>query len=207
MVAVDANFNITDFQNGSPEAISQLFALYYRSLVYFADSIIKNRNEAEDIVVEGFVKVMQKTKDFESLANIKAFLYVVTRNACYNYLKFLKVDARSQKELQYLHDPVAEVPGTDFAMMDTEIIGAIMEEVENLPPQCRQVFKYLFLQRMTTQEIADLMGLSVKTVRNQKARAIQLLQTFLLKKNLLPAALFLNTLLLTGREMHHQPLF
>lgn len=201
MVAADPTFNIADFQKGSPGAISHIFGLYYRPLVYFADSIVNNRNEAEDIVVDAFMKLMKKTTDFDTLQNIKSFLFVVTRNACYNYLQYLKVDARSQKELQYLHDP-AEGHESDYAMMDAEIIAAILEEVENLPPQCRQVFKYLFFQRMTTQEIADTMGISVKTVRNQKARAIQLLQTFLLKKNLLSAVLFLQVLFSPGKEVH-----
>ncbi len=195
MVALDTNFNIIDFQQGSPEAISFLFGQFYRPLVYFADSIVDNRSEAEDIVVESFVKLMKKTHDFDSLPNIRAFLFVATRNACYNYLQSLKVGARSQKELQYLHDPLADNLNAEYAMMDTEIIQVILEEVENLPPQCRQIFKYLFFQHLSTQEIAEVMGLSVKTVRNQKARAIQILQTILLKKNLLTAAIFLNILL------------
>lgn len=201
MIVAETDFDISAFQRSDPKAISQLFGLYYRSLVYYAGSIINNTGEAEDIVVECFVKLMKKPGDFGSLQNIRSFLYVATRNACYNYLQYLKVDARSQKELQYLHDPLSGEAGPDYARMDAEIIQAVLQEVENLPPQCRQVFKYLFFKQKSTQEIAELMGLSVKTVRNQKARAIQLLQTALLKKNLLPAVLFLQLMSLAGDEI------
>ncbi|WEK35065.1 MAG: RNA polymerase sigma-70 factor [Candidatus Pseudobacter hemicellulosilyticus] len=200
MATADADFDIAEFQRGSEKAISHLFRLYYRGLVYFADNIISNRKEAEDIVVECFLKLLKKSGDFESLANIRSFLHVATRNACYNYLQSVKVGVRSQRELAYLQDPEQPTYGTDYAKIDAEIMETILEEVENLPPQCRQVFKYLFFERKTTQEIADLMGLSVKTVRNQKARAIQLLQAQLLKRNLLPLVFYLQLLLLGARE-------
>lgn len=196
MVAVKPAFNIIDFQQGSQEAISQLFQLYYQPLVYFAESITSNRNEAEDIVVDTFIKLMKKTTDFDSLPNIRSFLYVATRNACYNYLQYLKVNNRSQEELGYLATP--EIIHPDLAIIDAEVIQAIVEEIENLPPQCKQIFKSYYFKRMNTQEIADFMNLHVKTVRNQKARAISLLQTSLLKRGLLPVTILLHILFFTG---------
>ena len=197
MIMSDVQFDLAAFQSGDQQAIAELFRLYYRSLVYYAGSIVHDR---DDIVVESFVKLMKKTQDFASLQNIRAFLYVATRNACYNYLQSLKVDARSQKEIAYLHDPFSESSEKDYQWMDAEIIRVVLEEVEQLPPQCRQVFRLLFFEQKNTQEIADLMGLSVKTIRNQKARAIQLLQSSLLKKNLLPALAFVQ-FMVAGEEI------
>ncbi|HVK47813.1 MAG TPA: RNA polymerase sigma-70 factor [Pseudobacter sp.] len=190
MIAEDNNFNMAAFRQGDSRAVSSLFQLLYRPLVYFATGIIQHREEAEDIVVECFEKVMVKRKDFESLPNIRSFLYVATRNACYNYLRSLKVDARSQQELQYLHDPVGEA--RDYGRIESEVLHSILTEIEELPNQCRQIFKLLYFQQLDTREIADRMGLSIKTVRNQKARAIQLLQNRLLRKGLMPAVLLLQ---------------
>jgi RNA polymerase sigma-70 factor (ECF subfamily) len=193
MIAEDRNFDMAEFRQGSPHAVSSLFEMLWRPLVYFATGIVRDKEEAEDIVVDCFEKLMRKKMDFESLPNIRSFLYVATRNACYNYLRSLKVDERSQKELMYLqHNVPAE---NDHALIESEVLNSILAEIEGLPSQCRQIFKLLYFQQLDTREIAERLGLSVKTVRNQKSRAIQLLQSRLLRKGLLPALLMLEAML------------
>ena len=193
---------MAEFQQGSALAVARLFEMLYRPLVYFAISITRDKAEAEDIVVECFEKAMMKRMDFDSLPNIRSFLYVATRNACFNYLRSLKVDARSQQELLYLHNPMAS-ENTDLQQVEAEVLSSILQEIESLPAQCRQVFRQVYFQQLNTREIASRMGISVKTVRNQKARAIQLLQTRLLKKGLLPAV-FLLQLLINQRMLADQ---
>lgn len=203
MIADDNSFNMAEFQQGSPLAVAHLFEMLYRPLVYFAISITHDKAEAEDIVVECFEKAMMKKMDFDSLPNLRSFLYVATRNACFNYLRSLKVDARSQQELQYLHNPMAN-DNADLQQIEAEVLSSILEEIETLPTQCRQVFRHVYFGQLDTREIAGRMGISIKTVRNQKARAIRLLQTRLLKKGLLPAV-FLLQILINQRMLAEQP--
>lgn len=193
MIVEDKDFDMAEFRQGNPHAVSGLFEMLWRPLVYFASGIIHDKEEAEDIVVECFEKLMVKKMDFESLPNIRSFLYIATRNACYNYFRSLKVDERSQKELMYLHDPVRE--NNDHALIESEVLNSILAEIEELPTQCRQIFKLLYLKQMDTRAIADQLGLSIKTVRNQKSRAIQLLQSRLLRKGLLPALVMLEMMI------------
>ncbi|MCO5235231.1 MAG: sigma-70 family RNA polymerase sigma factor, partial [Chitinophagaceae bacterium] len=99
--------NIVDsLNNGRQQALDELFAQYYRALVYFAMRIIKNQEEAEDIVIESFSRLWDNRERMESVQNIKGFLYLTTRNACVDYLRAQKKIRDIQKELQFRSEPM-----------------------------------------------------------------------------------------------------
>ncbi len=80
-------------------------------------------------------------------------------------------------------------------MIETEVLRAevlqeIYAEVESLPGRCGQIFKLLFIEGLPTDQIAERFGINVQTVRTQKARAICLIRTALLKKGRLAALVF-----------------
>jgi RNA polymerase sigma-70 factor (ECF subfamily) len=69
-------------------------------------------------------------------------------------------------------------------MIRAEVLREINREIENLPEQCRKIFKMSFFDGKKNQEIASMLEISVHTVKNQKARAIQLLRVRLPDRNL-----------------------
>lgn len=71
---------IKELKHGNSMALSYFFDLPYQALCYFAESIVKDQQEAEDIVATSFFKVWDKYTDFETAQNIKAFLYISTKN-------------------------------------------------------------------------------------------------------------------------------
>lgn len=165
-------------RSGKAEAMIPFFDLFYSRLCYFAERLIRNRPAAEDIVEDSFLKLWKKHADFGSIQNIKAFLYITTRNACLNFLKQTQRDEASKKELAYL-----SVEMEDFVlnnMIRSEVLQEIHREIEKLPTQSRKVFKMSVLENMKNQEIAIALDISVHTVKNQKMRAMQLLRMSLL---------------------------
>jgi RNA polymerase sigma factor (sigma-70 family) len=77
-------------------------------------------------------------------------------------------------------------------VLRAEVLQEIYAEVENLPGRCGQIFKLLFIHGKSTEEIGGLLGINPQTVRTQKARAISLIRTALLKKGRLATfAIFL----------------
>ncbi len=192
-----SNDIITSFRKGVPNALQSLLKLYYSPLCLFAERLLKDKAAAEDIAGESFVKLWHRRTDFENMQNVKAFLYITVRNACLNYIKQLKRDTLSQKQMAYLSGDKEEFVLNEI--IRAEVLHEIMVEIEKLPEQCGKVLKLGYLEGLKNQEIADLLHISVHTVKNQKARAIQLLKIKLRDRDLM-AFFFIYTLITTNHR-------
>ena len=171
---------------GDQEAFRVIFGRHYRALCFFATSVVTDAQEAEDIVQDVFSRFWDKRADFPTTSAVKAFLYISTKNACLNHLKSKERRSEREKAFSYLHE--SDDPGAfDTILAETEIIRELYREIENLPAQCRRVFTLSYLEGRKNEEIALAMGVSYNTVRTQKLRALKLIRSALLKKNLLPA--------------------
>ncbi len=165
---------VEDLKSGNSQSMISFFNLYYAPLCYFAERMIHDRQAAEDIVEDSFMKLWKKHTDFGSIQNIKAFLYISTRNACLNHLKQHQRDAVSKRELAYLHGD-----SDDFVLnsiIRTEVMAEIYRQIEKLPAQSRKVLKMSVFDNMRNHEIAAALDVSIHTVKNQKVRAMQLLR-------------------------------
>lgn len=174
---------IVSLRKGDPDALQTLLKHYYSALCLFAERLLGDSAAAEDIVGESFVKLWNKRTNFENHQNLKAFMYITIRNACLNHLKQQKRESLNQKQLAYFTGEKEEFVLNE--MIRAEVLKEIMEEINNLPEQCRKVLKLGYLEGMKNQEIADLLNISIHTVKNQKARAIQLLKIRLRDRDLM----------------------
>jgi RNA polymerase sigma-70 factor (family 1) len=185
------------FRSGEDKALAYFFDLHYKSLCYFAVRLAQDVEQAEDIVSECLLKLWQSRTEFQTTQNIKAFLYISCRNACLNYLKYLKRRSAAQElyfgQLQEGEDTIL------YQIIETEVLEILSKEIEELPDKCREVFKLIYLENKKTDVIAAELGISVKTVRGHKARAIELLKTQLLKKGM-SGAILLAFLLFIDRR-------
>jgi RNA polymerase sigma-70 factor (family 1) len=170
------------FRAGSPEAANTIFIRYFKSLCFFAERLTWNREEAEDVVAESFIKLLERRDTFQNLANVKAFLYLAVRNASVNYLKSVQRHQAAEGQLRYLSgDETQQEDVLAGEMIRVEVLSEILREIERLPKKCREIFKLIFIEGLSTEEIARQMGIAPQTVRTQKARAIQLLKVQFLK--------------------------
>lgn len=185
------------FRNGEDKTLAYFFDLHYKSLCYFAVRLTQDTEQAEDIVSECFLKIWRSRTEFQTTQNIKAFLYISCRNACLNHLKYLKRRNAAQElyfgQLQEGEDTIL------YQIIETEVLGILSKEIEELPDKCREVFKMIYVENKKTDEIAADLGISVKTVRGHKARAIELLKTQLLKKGMSAAVLLAFLLFIDKR--------
>lgn len=171
-------------QSGNDKSLQCLFRLYYRPLRFFATRLLKDEFIAEDIVEESFIKLWQRKTDFANLQNIKAFLYISTKNACLNVLKQQQRDIVSKNQLAYLLSEKEEFILNE--MVRSEVLEEVTKKIETLPGQCRKIFIMSFINGYKNHEIAAALRISVHTVKNQKIRAVQLLKVRLRDKNLAP---------------------
>ena len=112
-----------------------------------------------------------------------------TRNACLNFLNYRKRQLQNKKEYA---DFITDDMETDAEnlMIQSEVLQALHEEINKLPPRCKQVVQ-LTLKGLKADEIAGMLHVSPLTIYSQKRRALELLRTALVKKRLLVIFLFL----------------
>lgn len=178
-----------EFKKKNPLAFEYVFDLHYRPLCYYAGTLLTDQDEVEDTVSEVFVKLWERADSFHDLSSIKGFLYISTKNRCLDRLKQQRRQQVSLNDYAYTVEMVDNVD--DYGLLEAEVLDQIYADIERLPMKARKVFKLLFFEGLKTHEVADQLRISVKTVRNQKARAVELLQSTLLKKGFRALSLLL----------------
>lgn len=162
---------------GDERGFDQLFRHFYLHLVSFAVDLVKVRPVAEEIVSDVFVKVWQKKADILLIEKLKIFLFVAVRNQCYNYLRKhslwnVTVNADNVTILSNAYNPEED-------MAFRELQHRLNQAVEQLPDQCKQVFKLVKEDGLKYKEVAVILGISPRTVETQLFRAVKKLRKVL----------------------------
>jgi RNA polymerase sigma-70 factor (family 1) len=170
---------LIDFKKGNSRAFQTIFESYNKLLYISAVQIVKDKEQAEDIVADTYTKLWQRRDVFETEEHVKAFLFVTTRNASLNHVRHIQRKTASQSELSYLQkDKDDQDVITD--MIEGELLKRIYPLIETLPSKCKTIFKLIYFEDASTDEVAEKLRISPRNVLNQKARAIQLLKKKLL---------------------------
>ena len=165
---------IQAFRNGEEKAFNFFFTLHYAALTLFCFRIIKDKEAAEEIVQDTYLKLWERHENFHHAAALRSFLFTVCRNASLNWLGDRKKETADKKQLSYLSDQ--NETGILHHMIAAEVYADIHAAMSTLPPRCQKIFRMFFLEGKDYKQIATELNLSVSTIRNQKARALTLLR-------------------------------
>lgn len=146
----------------------------YSRFYYFAYKILGNKEAAEDVVHDVFVKLLSQNNIRTEDALFKSYVYKAIRNASFNLNRHSKVERQFAASVpnDYAFE---EEKGLDF-IIRAEVVGQIHQAIEALPKGCKEVLKLAFVESLKNEEIATQLGISINTVKSQKARALQLLR-------------------------------
>ena len=161
---------LSQLREGNREAFNSLFRHYYPRVMAYVVAMVE-QEVAEDVVQEVFIAIWESDKKYNSYHGFRAFLYDSVKNRCLNYLKHQEVERRHAEILLWEQDEEDE----DYRLMREEMYRALHRAVDELPERCRQVFK-LHLQGEKNEEIAQILELSVETVKTQKKKAMYFLR-------------------------------
>lgn len=176
---------IHDFKTGSVETFEKVFHTYYSALVVYAKTILKDPGEAEDIVQQVFIGVWEKRSVMEIHTSLRALLYKSVYNACLNRIKQLNVRNKYAADVRYnLQNTTA-----DEKIQQKELQSRIEQALNLLPEQCGKIFRLSRFEQRKYQEIADELGLSVKTIENQMGKALKIMKEQL--KDYLPVLILI----------------
>ena len=165
-------------------AFAQLYVSSMPFLLQFANSIIKNKELAEEIVSDVFIRIWQKRANLKAVENFKLYLYISTKNTSLNYLsRHFRKETISLDEMSLNITTGAYNP--EQLMVTSEVAKRIDEEIQKLPNRCKLIFKLVKEDGLKYNDIANLLNISVKTIDNQMAIALKKISSainFQLKK-------------------------
>jgi len=161
-------------RNKDKTAFALVFNEHFGVLTSYALRFMDEREEAEEIVQDVFVKFWDKCTDLAPDSSIKSYLYRSVHNTCLNQIKHQKVKDAYKQHVMYHMEQTSEI---SIEHKDSEKLRSeILEEIDNLPPRCSEIFKLSRLEGLKYQEIADHMEISVKTVEVQMGKALRVLR-------------------------------
>ena len=178
---------ITGLHDGDEMVFETVFKNYYESLCNYANTYINNMIEAEEMVQGTFLILWEKHEMIDIHTSLKSYLYRSVHNNCINHVKHLQVRRNHYDE--YLHYADIEYEQVSNDLIGKELEQKINSVIESLPPQCKAVFKLSRFENLTYNEIAEKMGLSVKTIENHMIKALKTLRVEL--KEYLPLLIWL----------------
>jgi RNA polymerase sigma-70 factor (ECF subfamily) len=177
------------FNKGERAALDAVYKMWFPDLCYFAYRITGDLGESEDITSYALQILLSRHTQFETMMNVRAFLYVTVRNRCLDYLNYVKKKNASHKELFEL-----QADNENYILMQMiqgELMKQIYEEIERLPEKRKKVFKLFYIEELDIPDIAKKLGMTPGAVSTTKSRALDQLRAIVSDKKLLPLTGFL----------------
>ncbi|MDP3435281.1 MAG: RNA polymerase sigma-70 factor [Bacteroidota bacterium] len=164
-------------QSNEEQAFELLFRKYYLRLCGFANKFIANRQESEEIVQEVFLNIWKKRSRLKLDNEIRPYLFKSVQNLCFNFIEHQKVIDNYYSVIDTVYKNQSEDFNTYESVLYTEFQQRVDESIKSLPEQCRKIFQLSREDGLKYTEIADQLGISVKTVETQMSRALSKLKT------------------------------
>lgn len=155
-------------KNGEILSFDYFFEEYFSKFYAFTMRFVEDSYVCEDIVQDTFILIWQsKENQYDSLVVLQAYIYRMLRNKALNYLKHKRV-----KEA-YSNECLREVESEEYmvsSVVEEEMYFVLYEAIHKLTPQCQEVIKW-HLEGKSNKEIAEIMQISIVTVKSHKMLA------------------------------------
>ena len=155
--------------NGDEKVFKSLFDHSYIGMVQRAVYYTNDLNAAEDIVQEVFMRLWEKRGELKSVQNLEGYLLLSVKNRCLNYLEHQQVMDK-YKQYCLLH----EVQDDDND--PEQFIEEVGKLLDRLPEKRKMVLQLCVIESKSYAEIADLLGISLNTVKDHVKKAYAFLR-------------------------------
>lgn len=182
-------------QNDKKSDFSRVYSIYFPKLVRFAREFVLSTEDAENIIQDIFIYLWEHQEILGSLSNLNAFLFVLVKNKCIDFIRQKKLLEQKRKEFEMVMDRELQLKMYALQQFDenalsTEDIEVILNNaINSLPEKCREVFILSRMEGLKYREIAERLNISTKTVENQIITALKKLRIEL--KDYLPLFIFI----------------
>lgn len=169
-------------RKGDHHAFAEIVSLYKDKLYHLAYRMTGSRQEAEDVVQDTFLRVFKNLDSFDEKQKFSTWIFRIATNQCIDRLrkkrKMYSLDAESSDHEGF--DGYAMMPGDDRTpereLLLSETQELIQKAMETLPPKYKSVMILRYMQDLSLQEISDVMGMPVTTVKTRVHRGREFLR-------------------------------
>jgi len=173
---------------GDQQAFAEIVALYQDKLYIMAFRMLGNRQEAEDVTQEAFLRVYRNLDRYDEGLKFSTWIYRIATNLCIDRLRKRKatysLDAESVDHEGL--DGYAVIPSDDRTpeseMLLTETQRIVREAIETLPAKYKSVMVLRYLHDLSLQEIGEVLDMPVTTVKTRVHRGREFLRKKLERK-------------------------
>jgi RNA polymerase sigma-70 factor, ECF subfamily len=157
---------------------------HFVPLMRYGTSIVKDQEEASDIVQQAFVSLWQKRSEIHIHSSPKSYLYKMIYHSSLQFLEKRKNRSKREQQVASLHTEALIID----LIVEKELEIKIQQAIRQLPEHCRRIFEMSRNANLKYREIAAELNLSEKTVENQMGKALKLLRAGL--RDYLPILVF-----------------
>ena len=165
---------ISKVKHSDPTAFRELFHAYKDPLFSYACKLCRSPEMAEEVVQEVFIKVWINRQHLDETLSIQAYLYTAVRHTLFNALKKAASDKNLKQEIFYQQAVAANITEDDVLTAELQRIKKSM--LDRLPPQRKLIFCLSRIEGLSHEEIAQQLGISKNTVKDQIVKAVRFLK-------------------------------
>lgn len=165
---------VEKLQSGDERFYKSIFYEYYAALTFFANKYVKDLETAKEIVQELFVKIYERRFSIKIDSSFKSYLYKAVHNSCINHINHVLVREHHHQQIKYQNDEKYVLSEETVDLSELE--HKIYLEIENLPSQCKKIFRLNRFEGMCNADIAEQLNLSKRTVETQISKALKILR-------------------------------
>lgn len=180
--------------SGDDITFERVYKHFLKPLHRYAINMLKDENLAKGMVQNVFLRLWERRSKLSLSGSIQAYLYRSVYHECLNYLRHEKVKMNYQDHLSYTMKSKNE-EGSSMELLDLK--EKLQQALDVLPERCRTIFQLSRFEELKYQEIANELGISIKTVETQMGKALRILRIKLV--DFLPLILWLTS--------HHNNIF
>jgi len=161
-------------QAGDKVAFDSLFRTYYQYLCNYAFQILKEIEASEEVVQEVFVNVWEKRDSLDIHTSPKSYLFRSVHNRCLNQIKHIDVREKYKTHNERILKHAETESSIDAEKNELAVL--IQKSVDELPTERKRIFQLSRNKGLKNKEIAEQLGISIKTVENQMGKALKYLR-------------------------------
>lgn len=157
---------------GDQRSFEDLYRLFYARLFNFALLYVHKREIAEEVVNDVMINVWNKQQTLQQVQNLETYIFAAVRNQALNYISKYSTwhvvpdPMQEQATIINFNDPEKELEWK-------EINFRLNQAIDQLPEQCRTVFKLIKEEGFRYKQVAEILNVSPRTVETQLFRAIK----------------------------------
>jgi RNA polymerase sigma-70 factor, ECF subfamily len=160
-------------KNQDRDAFAELVGLFQKKIFSFAYNFFRDREDALEIVQETFMRVYEKIGSYRPEHSLQSWIYRLTHNICIDYYRKVSKKKRRECGLEDVPDRQLAVADTCQAAWESRLAAAAIDRaVDKLPLRQKEVFVMKYRQGMKLRQVADVMAVSLGTVKTLHHRAL-----------------------------------